>query len=121
MSGNSIKVAVRIRPQLPQEEDQALAASDSPLVHRQSPSIFQVLPDNQLVIKPVVNSTSEIKSFSFDYVFDETAHQPQIFEEAVKPLVDGFLLGTSASVLAYGQVGFVILVAGFNLALHSAL
>jgi hypothetical protein len=99
MSSVPIKVAVRIRPFLQNENER----SDS-----QNKNIFHVLQDNQLVIKPVVGctgqgSTTEVKSYSFDYVFDSSSNQSQVFE-AVQPLVDNFLKGFTSSVLAYGQV-----------------
>lgn len=47
---------------------------------------------------------SQAKSFTFDHVFDTASTQDEVYIECVKPLVDRFLEGFNATVLAYGQV-----------------
>ncbi|TMW46642.1 hypothetical protein DOY81_008278, partial [Sarcophaga bullata] len=45
------------------------------------------------------------KAFTFDYVYDTTSTQSEVFEGCVLNLVDGALRGFNATVLAYGQTG----------------
>lgn len=45
------------------------------------------------------------KCFTFDHVFDEKSTQTQVYNLAVKPLVDSFLEGYNTTVIAYGQTG----------------
>jgi kinesin family protein 4/21/27 len=44
------------------------------------------------------------KSFTFDYLFDENTTQEDLYNRSVAPLVDRFLEGFNATILAYGQV-----------------
>lgn len=44
------------------------------------------------------------KSFTFDYVFDTTSQQSDVYQESVSPLLNKFLEGFNATILAYGQV-----------------
>ncbi|XP_068600791.1 kinesin family member 4 [Brachionichthys hirsutus] len=45
------------------------------------------------------------KAFTYDYVFDPTAEQEEVFTTAVSSLLDGLFKGYHATVLAYGQTG----------------
>ncbi|XP_064933426.1 chromosome-associated kinesin KIF4 isoform X1 [Columba livia] len=45
------------------------------------------------------------KSFTYDYVFDPSVEQEEVFNTAVAPLVRGIFEGYNATVLAYGQTG----------------
>ncbi|KAJ8246912.1 hypothetical protein GJAV_G00256720 [Gymnothorax javanicus] len=45
------------------------------------------------------------KAFTYDYVFDPTTEQEEVFNTAVFPLVSGLFKGYNATVLAYGQTG----------------
>ncbi|XP_021508896.1 chromosome-associated kinesin KIF4A-like [Meriones unguiculatus] len=45
------------------------------------------------------------KSFTFDFVFDPSAEQEEVFTTAVAPLLKGVFKGYNATVLAYGQTG----------------
>uniref|UniRef100_A0A672IF21 Kinesin family member 4 n=1 Tax=Salarias fasciatus TaxID=181472 RepID=A0A672IF21_SALFA len=45
------------------------------------------------------------KAFTYDYVFDPTAEQEEVFSTAVSPLLNGLFKGYHATVLAYGQTG----------------
>ncbi|XP_056140948.1 kinesin family member 4 [Lampris incognitus] len=45
------------------------------------------------------------KAFTYDYVFDPTAEQEEVFGTAVSPLLCGLFKGYHATVLAYGQTG----------------
>ncbi|XP_056586746.1 kinesin family member 4 [Triplophysa dalaica] len=45
------------------------------------------------------------KSFTYDYVFDPSTEQEEVFNTAVSPLLSGLFKGYHATVLAYGQTG----------------
>uniref|UniRef100_A0A7M4ESA4 Kinesin family member 4A n=1 Tax=Crocodylus porosus TaxID=8502 RepID=A0A7M4ESA4_CROPO len=45
------------------------------------------------------------KSFTYDYVFDPSAEQEEVFNTSVAPLIQGIFKGYNATVLAYGQTG----------------
>ncbi|CAH2315591.1 chromosome-associated kinesin KIF4A [Pelobates cultripes] len=45
------------------------------------------------------------KSFTYDYVFDPTTEQEEVYNAAVSPLIKGLFKGYNATVLAYGQTG----------------
>ncbi|NXE13487.1 KIF4 protein, partial [Lophotis ruficrista] len=45
------------------------------------------------------------KSFTYDYVFDPSVEQEEVFTTAVAPLIRGIFKGYNATVLAYGQTG----------------
>jgi hypothetical protein len=44
------------------------------------------------------------KSFTYDYVFDPTTTQGDLYSTAVSPLIERFIEGFNATILAYGQV-----------------
>jgi kinesin family protein 4/21/27 len=44
------------------------------------------------------------KAFTYDYVFDMSAQQEDVYHTCVEALVNGSLEGYNATVLAYGQV-----------------
>ncbi|ETO19830.1 Kinesin-like protein [Reticulomyxa filosa] len=43
------------------------------------------------------------KSYTFDFVFDQKVSQKNIYDTAVRPLVNSFLEGYNATIIAYGQ------------------
>ncbi|KAG7321201.1 hypothetical protein KOW79_015616 [Hemibagrus wyckioides] len=45
------------------------------------------------------------KAFTYDYVFDPTTEQEEVFNTAVLSLISGLFKGYNATVLAYGQTG----------------
>ncbi|XP_073680996.1 kinesin family member 4 [Garra rufa] len=45
------------------------------------------------------------KAFTYDYVFDPSTEQEEVFNTAVSPLLSGLFRGYNATVLAYGQTG----------------
>lgn len=44
------------------------------------------------------------RAFTFDFAFEPSAHQQDVYETCVKKLVEAALDGYNATVLAYGQV-----------------
>ncbi|XP_077330469.1 chromosome-associated kinesin KIF4A [Lithobates pipiens] len=45
------------------------------------------------------------KAFTYDFVFDPSAEQEEVYNSAVSPLILGLFKGYNATVLAYGQTG----------------
>ncbi|XP_062546330.1 kinesin-like protein KIF21A isoform X2 [Armigeres subalbatus] len=84
---SSVRVAVRIRPQIPRELIDMCRVCT------------QVTPG-----EPQVYLGSD-KAFTFDYVFDVNATQVSVYTSCVDKLVEGALKGYNATVLAYGQTG----------------
>jgi hypothetical protein len=83
----SVRVALRIRPQLARERIDMCKICT------------YVTPNEPQV------TLGHDKSFTFDYVFDVMSKQESIFNDCVKTLIDGCLNGFNATVLAYGQTG----------------
>ena len=80
----SVRVAVRVRPQLPGEDMRVC--------------LFKTKGQPQLVL-------GKERSFTFDHVFDQKSRQDQVHSSCVTPLVDAFFQGFNATVFAYGQTG----------------
>ncbi|KAL3289508.1 hypothetical protein HHI36_022925 [Cryptolaemus montrouzieri] len=83
----TVRVAVRIRPQIPRE-----------IIDMCHVCTF-VTPE-----EPQVTLGND-KSFTYDYVFDTYCPQDEVYEKCVASLVDSSLEGYNATVLAYGQTG----------------
>ncbi|XP_052564724.1 kinesin-like protein KIF21A isoform X6 [Culex pipiens pallens] len=84
---SSVRVAVRIRPQIPRELIDMCRVCT------------QVTPG-----EPQVYLGSD-KAFTFDYVFDTNGTQVSVYANCVEKLVEGALKGYNGTVLAYGQTG----------------
>ncbi|XP_060792516.1 kinesin family member 4 [Neoarius graeffei] len=82
-----VRVALRCRPLVPKELNEG-CQSCLTFVHGEP----QVVVGND-------------KAFTYDYVFDPTTEQEEVFKRAVLPLLLGLLKGYNATVLAYGQTG----------------
>ncbi|XP_078664558.1 kinesin-like protein KIF21A isoform X2 [Branchiostoma floridae x Branchiostoma belcheri] len=83
----SVRVALRIRPQLANEKiDMCRTCTHVP-------------PGEAMV------TLGNDKSFTYDYVFDTDSHQDRIYEACIQPLIEGCFEGYNATVLAYGQTG----------------
>ncbi|XP_057334879.1 kinesin-like protein KIF21A isoform X2 [Microplitis mediator] len=84
---SSVRVAVRIRPQVAREViDMCRICTQVPVGE---PQVF----------------LGADKAFTYDYVFDTSVEQTEIYESCVRKLVEGALDGYNATVLAYGQTG----------------
>jgi len=95
MSENAdcIKVAVRCRP-LRQFEIERGAVDN----------VFQA-SGNEAVLKDPNNESSTPKRFAFDFVYDGTSTQDQVYQDNVTPLLEKAFAGFNATVFAYGQTG----------------
>ncbi|NXL34553.1 KIF4 protein, partial [Glaucidium brasilianum] len=82
-----VRVALRCRPLVPKETSEGCQMCLSFV-----PGEPQVVVGND-------------KSFTYDYVFDPSVEQEEVFNTAVSPLIRGIFKGYNATVLAYGQTG----------------
>ncbi|XP_038603909.1 chromosome-associated kinesin KIF4A [Tachyglossus aculeatus] len=85
--GIPVRVALRCRPLVPKELAEGCQAC-----------LAFVPGEPQVVV-------GTDKSFTYDFVFDPTTEQEEVFTSAVAPLVRGVFKGYNATVLAYGQTG----------------
>ncbi|TRY72220.1 hypothetical protein TCAL_03875, partial [Tigriopus californicus] len=85
--GSSVRVAVRIRPQLPREIIEACKVCIT-----KTPGEPQAWLGSN-------------KAFTYDHVYDSESQQEEVYEDTVKELIDGCFEGYNATVLAYGQTG----------------
>ncbi|XP_070475485.1 kinesin-like protein KIF21A isoform X15 [Equus przewalskii] len=84
---SSVRVAVRIRPQLAKEKIEGCHICTS--VTPGEPQVF----------------LGKDKAFTFDYVFDIDSQQEQIYAQCIEKLIEGCFEGYNATVFAYGQTG----------------
>ena len=80
-----VRVALRIRPLTEQEKQ-----------HHQN-NVISFIPDSQQQI----NVNNE-RSFTFDYVYPPSVNQHDVYATCVVPLLDKFVEGYNATILAYG-------------------
>ncbi|XP_048356999.1 kinesin-like protein KIF21A isoform X3 [Sphaerodactylus townsendi] len=84
---SSVRVAVRIRPQLAKEKIEGCHICTS--VTPGEPQVF----------------LGKDKAFTFDYVFDIESRQEDIYVQCIEKLIEGCFEGYNATVFAYGQTG----------------
>jgi hypothetical protein len=89
MATTNVKVALRIRPMTVKE---TLDGSAECLLN---------LPASPQVIIGIPDNASTQKSFTFDHVFNPNAEQDEIYSQCVAPLLNQFLEGFNATILAY--------------------
>ncbi|CAK6970838.1 kinesin family member 4 [Scomber scombrus] len=82
-----VRVALRSRPLVPKEINEGCQCC------------LNFVPGEPQVI------VGAEKAFTYDYVFDPTAEQEEVYSSAVSPLLRGLFKGYHATVLAYGQTG----------------
>lgn len=85
MTTTSVKVALRIRPLSVKEYN-----------NEETQCVTQLPGVPQIVIG------ADRRAFTFDYVYSAEVNQPQVYGESVQPLVDKFVQGYNATILAYG-------------------
>ena len=100
---NKIMVAVRLRPMWKKEKDKGeisiVKILDRNVVILMDPA--DVLEQEKVLGK---NRTKE-KQYAFDFAFNETADQIEVFSNTTKFLCEGVLNGYNSTVFAYGQTG----------------
>ncbi|XP_066154773.1 chromosome-associated kinesin KIF4A isoform X2 [Euwallacea fornicatus] len=85
---SSVKVAVRVRPLVPNEIDKGFQ------------NIIDTIPQNeQVVIKSIE------KAFTFNYVLGADSPQEELYDRCVAPLLKNLFQGFNVTIFAYGQTG----------------
>nr|XP_044996614.1 chromosome-associated kinesin KIF4A isoform X2 [Jaculus jaculus] len=87
VKGIPVKVALRCRPLVPKEISEGCQMC------------LSFVPGEPQVV------VGTDKSFTYDFVFDPSTEQEEVFNTAVAPLIKGIFKGYNATVLAYGQTG----------------
>ncbi|KAG9346544.1 hypothetical protein JZ751_006855, partial [Albula glossodonta] len=82
-----VRVALRCRPLIPKEVNEGCQCC------------LTFVPGEAQVI------VGKDRAFTYDYVFDSTTEQEEVFNTAVSSLLSGLFKGYNATVLAYGQTG----------------
>ncbi|XP_075040606.1 chromosome-associated kinesin KIF4A [Mixophyes fleayi] len=85
--GIPVRVALRCRPLVPKE------------INEGCKTCLTFVPGEPQVV------VGTEKSFTYDYVFDPSTEQEEVYTTAVAPLIKGLFKGYNATVLAYGQTG----------------
>ncbi|XP_021262215.1 chromosome-associated kinesin KIF4A isoform X2 [Numida meleagris] len=85
--GIPVRVALRCRPLVPKETSEGCQMC------------LSFVPGEPQVI------VGSDKAFTYDYVFEPSVEQEEVFNTAVAPLIRGIFKGYNATVLAYGQTG----------------
>ena len=94
MSGECVKVAIRVRPLLGYET----TIKSSKIVSYPQPSQISIAGS---AIQHG-GGNKENFNFTFDYVFDDYSQQYEVYDQAIQPLVKAHLEGYNATILAYG-------------------
>ncbi|XP_054883151.1 kinesin-like protein KIF21A isoform X5 [Poeciliopsis prolifica] len=84
---SSVRVALRIRPQLPREKIEGCHICT------------YVMPGEPQVI------LGKDKAFTYDFMFDMDSQQDSIYSTCTEKLIEGCFEGYNATVFAYGQTG----------------
>ncbi|XP_038053284.1 kinesin-like protein KIF27 isoform X2 [Patiria miniata] len=82
-----VRVAVRIRPFLPQEK-----------LHHHESCVRVILNSNQVIV-------GRDRAFTFDHVLSSKINQEEVYNICVSSLVASFFEGYNATIFAYGQTG----------------
>eukprot|EP00667_Euglena_gracilis_P009614 EG_transcript_9771 len=90
-AGENIKVAVRVRPLFQKEIDRG----DKECVECD-------LASNQVIVR---GETGNPYTWTFDYVFNKTFAQKDIFIQVIHPMIESVMEGFNATIFAYGQSG----------------
>ncbi|XP_062317736.1 kinesin-like protein KIF21A isoform X2 [Osmerus eperlanus] len=84
---SSVRVALRIRPQLPREKIEGCHICT-----------FVTPAEPQVIL-------GKDKAFTYDYVFDMDSEQDSIYANCTEKLIEGCFEGYNATIFAYGQTG----------------
>lgn len=94
MSESDVKVFVRFRPLMPNEQND------------QNKSIaLNISADHKSLHLSLHNATEKKMDFTCDQVFDTNATQEEVFEALARGMVEEVVNGYNATIFAYGQTG----------------
>lgn len=102
-----VKVGIRCRPAFSDEIELAQGSFFSIV-----DCISETYLDNernQLGNISLTLASGKQRDFQFDYVFDSTSSQDDVYERLMKPLIRDLFQGFNASLLCYGQTGLYFL------------
>lgn len=91
----SVRVALRVRPANIDIQQEVLKDFVIPR------TALHLVPDEPQII--IGKDEASQKSFTFDYVYGPNCSQNEIYSDLAAPLVNQFLQGFNATILAYGQ------------------
>jgi hypothetical protein len=98
----NFKVVIRVRPPVRRETED----------YRPFVNIVRVEKDHKQITLCEHLDTDDGRSgvyssqaYSFDYVYDETAQQRDVYERSAQPAVASVLQGYNSTIMAYGQTG----------------
>ena len=122
---DSFKVYIRIRPYLPKElniirnsnisinnynnNSKSLISSKDTSKNNNNISekdkIQMIKIDKNILYLEDIKNHKNNKIFTFDNIFPETSNNENIFNDAIKPMIDKIISGYNATALAYGVTG----------------
>mmetsp|Transcript_8306 Transcript_8306/g.16664 ORF Transcript_8306/g.16664 Transcript_8306/m.16664 type:complete len:979 (-) Transcript_8306:23-2959(-) len=107
---SNFKVVIRTRPPLARELHNDRPFVNIVRVHENGRGItvcedLSKLPETNIEIDRRTASLAHVNTFTFDYVYDQTATQRLVYETTARPIVDSSLSGYNATIFAYGQTG----------------
>lgn len=85
-----VKVAVRIRPLVPSEEQRGCQ---------------NVIDKTANVPQVLIDGGRSNEMYTFNYVFSQDDTQATVYDDAVESLLDPLFKGYNVTILAYGQTG----------------
>ena len=94
-SEECVRVAMRCRPLSSQE-----VADNRKITVQIAPQRKEILVNN-----PKPDSMESEKTFTFDFVYDWTSSQEEIYKQTAFPIVESVLEGFNGTIFAYGQTG----------------
>jgi kinesin family protein 4/21/27 len=86
----NIRVALRVRPAIVSENSAGVVPANCVQIVQNEPQV-------------IVGREASRKTFTYDYVYGPSSTQNEIYKELAAPLVNQFLGGFNATILAYGQ------------------
>ncbi|PBC32069.1 Centromere-associated protein E [Apis cerana cerana] len=88
---SDVKVAIKLRPLIEQEQDENL-------------SIQWIVKENSIVSLNQETKKLEDNEFHFDYNFDMNTKNCNVFDNIIKPIVDDVMNGFNGTIFCYGQI-----------------
>lgn len=106
----SLSLALRIRPNTPQDATTIPARFQRTVIHALSNQVVNVDPTPQASASgsatgntPATAVPPKKQSFSYDFVLGPETTQHELFQVTAEPLISRFLEGFNCTILAYGQ------------------
>ena len=114
----SFKVYIRIKPHLQNEKQKTRDSNinrinainktltkDTLINETENEKIQMIKIEKNILYLEDVKNHKNNKTFLFDNIFNESTNNENIFNDAIKPMIDKILLGYNFTTLAYGVTG----------------